>query len=133
MKFRCLALCVLLISTAFVNVAAADRFDDSVRAVVSGAKPLEIAKDLGIAVRDEGVQVVAVSDGSETTAIEDWLRSNGSTFVLAVRGRVQAFVPPSLLVELSQRSDVVSVERPNYAELPNRRLRPRRQNGPSSR
>ena len=118
MKFRCLTLCILLIFTAIANVEAADRFDASVRAVVTGARPLEIAKDLGIAVRDERVQVVAISDGRMTSAIEDWLWSNDATFVLAARGRVQAFVPPSLLTELAQRSDVVSVERPNYAELP---------------
>ena len=118
MKFRCLTLCVLLIFTAIANVEAADRFDDSVRAVVTGARPLEIAKDLGIAVRDERVQVVALSDDGVTSAIEDWLWFNDATFVLAARGRVQAFVPPSLLTELAQRSDVVSVERTNYAELP---------------
>ncbi len=118
MKFRCLTLCFLLIFTAIANLEAADRFDDSVRSVVTGARPLEIAKDLGIAVRDGRVQVVAISDGRGTAVIEDWLRSNDAAFVLAARGRVQAFVPPSLLTELAQRSDVVSVERPNYAELP---------------
>jgi len=118
MKFRCLTLCFLLIFSAIANLEAADRFDDSVRAVVTGARPLEIAKDLGIAVRDNRVQVVAVSVGGVTVAIEDWLRSNDATFVLAARGRVQAFVPPLLLTELAERSDVVYVERPVYAELP---------------
>jgi len=118
MKFRCLTLCLLLIITAIVDVEAADRFDDTVRAVVTGSSPLEIAKSLGIAVRDERVQVVAVSDGGGTAAIEGWLRGNGAIFVLAARGRVQAFVPPTLLIDLAERSDVVFVERPIYAELP---------------
>jgi len=118
MKFRCLTLCFLLIFSAIANLEAADRFDDSVRAVATGVRPLEIAKELGIAVRDERVQVVALSVGGDTAAIEEWLRSNGAIFVLAARGRVQAFVPPALLAELALRSDVVSVERPIYAELP---------------
>ncbi len=97
---------------------AVDRFDDSVRAVVTSSSPLEIAESLGLAVRDGRVQVVAVSDGAGTAAIEDWLRENGATYVLAARGRVQAFVPPTLLTDLAERSDVVFVERPIYAELP---------------
>jgi hypothetical protein len=99
-------------------MGAADRFDDSVRAVVTGETPLATARDRGLEVRDSRVQVVAVSDGRGTAAIEDWLRSRGATFVLAARGRVQAFVPPALLTELAQRPDVVYVERPIYAELP---------------
>ncbi len=118
MKIRCLTLCLLLTMTTIIDVEAADRFDDSVRAVVTGSRPLEIAKNLGIAVRDERVQVVAVSAGGGTAAIEDWLRGNGAIFVLAARGRVQAFVPPALLTDLAERSDVVFVERPIYAELP---------------
>lgn len=118
MKFRCLALSFLLVFIAVADVDAVDRFDDSVRAVATGDRPLEIAMRHGLAVRDSRVQVVALSDGGGTAAIEGWLESNGAMFVLAARGRVQAFVPPALLAELAARPDVVFVERPIYAELP---------------
>ena len=39
------------------------------------------------------------------------LRSHGALFVLAVRGRVQAFVPPTILSQLEQHPDVAFVER----------------------
>ncbi len=118
MKLRCLMLCLPLIMSAVADVDAIERFDDAVRAVATGSRPLEIAENFGIAVRDDRVQVVAVSDGNGTAAIEDWLRGNGAIFVLAARDRVQAFVPPELLTDLADRPDVVFVERPIYAELP---------------
>jgi hypothetical protein len=118
MKICSFTLCVLMSMTALTPVVAAGRFDDSVRAVMTGASPLKIAEDRGFAVRDGRVQVVALSAVSNTLELEEWLRSRGAIFVLAARGRVQAFVPPTILTELAQRSDVLYVERPLYAELP---------------
>jgi len=118
MKICSFSLCVLMSMTALTPVVAAELFDDSVRAVVHGVSPLKIAEERGLAVRDGRVQVVAVTQDIGTLELEEWLRSRGAKFVLAARGRVQAFVPPALLTELAQRSDVVYVERPLYAELP---------------
>ena len=118
MKVLSSVLCLVLSIIAFSPAVAADRFDDGLRAVVAGADPLKIARDHGFAVRDGRVQVVAVTPGDDTVDLEEWLLSNGALYVVAVRGRVQAFVPPAVLGELGQRPDVAFVERPIYGELP---------------
>ena len=109
MKVLSSILCLVLSITVLTPVAAADRFDDGLRAVVVGADPLKIAEERGYAVLDVG---------TDTRELESWLRSNGARHVLANRNWVQAFVPPAVLTELGQHPDVVFVERPIYAELP---------------
>jgi len=117
MKVLCSTLCLLL-ATAAGSVAANDRFDDSVRAVATGASPLKIAEDRGFAVRDGRIQVVAIVADGDPAEVGEWLSTHGALFVVAARDRVQAFVPPELLPALQQQPGVVFIERPIYAEVP---------------
>ncbi|MEX1312356.1 MAG: S8 family serine peptidase, partial [Candidatus Sulfomarinibacteraceae bacterium] len=90
----------------------------SVRALVSADDPLKVAADRGFAVRDHRVQVVVLATEASVEGLERWLTDRGARFVFAYGDRIQAFVPPELLPELEGRTDVVEVERPLYAQLP---------------
>jgi hypothetical protein len=111
-------MCLVLSAAVAGPAIAGPRFDDGLAAVLTTADPLRTALDRGFEVRDGRLQVVAVTDGVDPRALEEWLHSRGALFVLSVGERVQAFVAPSTLSDLGHRPGVVFVERPHYAELP---------------
>jgi len=116
------SLSVLMMSVV-IPVSAAERLEPTLRTVIADQHPLEAAPDLGYVVRDGRIQVVIVTTEGRASTLADALTSRGAKFVLVERGRIQAFVSPSLLTELDHHPDVLLVERPLYAELPEPRLR----------
>jgi len=110
----CLAVLVVLCS----SVGAADRLSPLVGAVVAAENPLEFAAERGFATRDGRVQVAILSSDTETQGIERWLEARGARDISSYDDRVQAFVPPEAFEDLRQRADVLAVEQPIYARLP---------------
>lgn len=117
MKIR-VAVLVLLVVSGSAHLALAGHIEDSLRTVLDSVHPLAAAEKSGFVVREGRIQIVAIAAGASTAGIEGWLESRGASHILAVRGRVQAFVPPRVITDLGSRPDVVSVERPHYAVLP---------------
>ncbi|MGD8441820.1 MAG: hypothetical protein PVG53_14910, partial [Holophagae bacterium] len=119
---RRLSLSALVMLVA-IPAPAADRLERTLRAVIAAPHPVEAAASRGYAVRDGRIQVVVIAAEGRSAALAGELATRGAKFVVDVRGRVQAFVSPSLLTELERHPDVLAVERPLYAELPEPRLR----------
>ncbi len=111
-----------LIMLAAIPAPAADRLERTLRAVIAAPHPVEAAANRGFAVRDGRVQVVIVAADGRTTALSDELSSRGARYVVTAGDRLQAFVSPTMLTELGRHPDVLAVERPIYAELPEPRL-----------
>ncbi len=118
MKHLSSALVLLLALVSAAPANADDRLDRALRSVAAASDPLRAAAERGFAVRDDRVQVVALTSEAEADALAGWLERSGARFVVVAGGRVQAFVPPALLGELDRRPEVRFVERPLYAVLP---------------
>ena len=118
MKLQRVVCCLVVLVSALSSVEAASRLNPLVQAVVTAEEPLEFAADRGFAVRDGRIQVVIVTSASEIGGLDQWLETRGATFVSAFDHQVQAFVPPDLIGDLLKRADVLAVDRPIYAELP---------------
>jgi len=86
--------------------------DREIVRVAVAERPLEAAEALGLPARDGRVQVVVVPEEGAADGVAAWLEVRGSREVKAVRGLVQAFVPPGLLAELDGHEDVVWVRAP---------------------
>jgi hypothetical protein len=110
--------CSLLTVVSMTAAEAAKRVDSSIAEIVSSGNPLEAAVERGFAVRDGRVQVVVPVAGSATGDLARWLVERGALFVTEYDGRVQAFVTPDVLRDLPERADVLDVERPLYALVP---------------
>ncbi len=114
---------LIIAAASAASAAPDDRLDRGLRTVTADSRPLEAAARLGHEVRDGRLQVViTVADGRSASLAAE-LEARGAVFVLEAAGRVQAFVPLDLLAELARHPDVLYVERPLYAELPEPGLR----------
>lgn len=114
---RCLA-ALVIVTVSWSAAAAAAVVERDLEAIVRADDPAREATSRGFAVRDDRIQIVALTRTDATDRVVGWLADHGATFIVPDHRAVQAFVPVTAVSQLGAHPEVVAVERPLYAHLP---------------
>ncbi len=107
-------------STKVRGAKAAPKYphlDAGLNRIADGDDPLGLAANLGYRVREDRVQVVAVTVKDATNEVTAWLESRNATHVSTAGDLVQAFVPVDLLPDLAAHVKIQYVRKPHYVDL----------------
>jgi hypothetical protein len=94
------------------------RLDSALNAVLESERPLEVAAERGIRVREGHLQVTIVAVPDQVGELKSWLEVHGARNVSAASAEVQAEVTVDLLRALDRQPAVRAVRKPSAIRDP---------------